>query len=52
VLGSKKNVGVGTGAATACVVVAESTTTRGSCAGGSEGNGPTNGTDRSVRADE
>jgi hypothetical protein len=43
---------VETSAASACVVGAESTTTRGSCAGGSEGKGLTNGTHRSTRAGE
>jgi hypothetical protein len=43
---------VGTGAASACVVGAESTATRGSCAGGSGGKGPTDGTHGSARAGE
>jgi hypothetical protein len=43
---------VGTSAATACVVGAKSTATCRLCAGGSEGKGPTDGTHRSVRADE
>jgi hypothetical protein len=36
--------------ASSCVVGAESTTTHGSCAGGFEGKGPTDGTHRSARA--
>jgi hypothetical protein len=44
--------GVGTGTATACVVGVESTATRGSCAGGSEGKGPIDGTHWSARVDE
>jgi hypothetical protein len=40
------------GVASACVVGVESTATRRSCADGSEGKGPTDGTHRSVRADE
>jgi hypothetical protein len=43
---------VGTGAASACVVGVESTATRGSCAGGSGGKGPTDGTHGSARAGE
>jgi hypothetical protein len=43
---------VGTGAASACVMGAESTATRGSCSGGSDGNGPTDGTHRSARVGE
>jgi hypothetical protein len=39
-------------AASACVVGAESTATRGSCTGGSEGKGPTDGTHGSMRAGE
>jgi hypothetical protein len=38
--------------ASACVVGAESTTTRRSCMGGSEGKGPTNGTHRSATTNE
>jgi hypothetical protein len=38
--------------ALACVVGAESTTTRRSCMGGSEGKGPTNGTHRSATTNE
>jgi hypothetical protein len=38
--------------ASACVLGAESTATRRSCTGGSEGKGPTDGTHRSVRANE
>jgi hypothetical protein len=40
------------GAASACVVGAESIATRGSCAGDSEGKAPTDGTHQSARADE
>jgi hypothetical protein len=43
---------VGTCAASACIVGAESTETRRSCAGGSEGKGPTDRTHRSARADK
>jgi hypothetical protein len=43
---------VGTGAASACVVGAESTVKRGSCAGSLGGNGPTDGTHGSARAGE
>jgi hypothetical protein len=43
---------VGTGVASACVVGAESTTTRRSCTGGSEGKGPTDGTHRSATTNE
>jgi hypothetical protein len=41
---------VGTGATLVCVVGMESTATRGSCADGSEGKGPTDGTHGSSRA--
>jgi hypothetical protein len=43
---------MGMGTTSACVVGEESTRTRGSCAGGSEGKGPTNGTHRSARVGE
>jgi hypothetical protein len=43
---------VGTGAASACVVGAESTATRRLCTGGSEGKGLTDGTHRSARANK
>jgi hypothetical protein len=43
---------VGTGAASASVVGAESTATRRSCTGGLERKGPTDGTHRSARANE
>jgi hypothetical protein len=43
---------VGTGATSACVVGVESTATRRSCTGGSEGKGPTDGTHRPARANE
>jgi hypothetical protein len=38
--------------ASVCVVGADSTATRRSCMGGSEGKGPTDGTHRSARANE
>jgi hypothetical protein len=44
VLGSYKMAGVGTGVALVCVVGAESTSTRGSCVGGSRRTSPTDGT--------
>jgi hypothetical protein len=43
---------MGTSAASACVMSAESTTMRGSCAGGSRRTSPTNGTHGSARTDE
>jgi hypothetical protein len=42
----------GTGAASTCVVGADSTTTRGSCAGGLGGNRSIDGTHGSARASE
>jgi hypothetical protein len=43
---------MGTGVAMVCVIGEESTATHGSCAGGLEGKGPTDGTHRPARADE
>jgi hypothetical protein len=43
---------VGTGAALACIVGAESTATRRSCTGCSEGKSPTDGTHRLARVNE
>jgi hypothetical protein len=40
------------GAASACIVGAESTVTHGSCVGGLRGKGPTDGTHGSTRAGE
>jgi hypothetical protein len=47
-----EKVGVGMGVALACVMGAESTTMRGSCAGGSGRTDPTGGTHGSVRVGE
>jgi hypothetical protein len=52
VLGSKKKAEVGMDVASTCIVGAESTVTRGSCVGCSEGKGPIDGTHGSAIAAE